>query len=350
MADARFFRRSGPFSLERIAQHVGASLSSSAFADRSIHDLAPLDVAGPSDVSLFSNGDYRRAAVTSRAGAIVTNRRLGGLMSEVNCLLLVTDPRLAFALVGCLFYTDKKPDAGIHATALVDCSASIGEGCQIDAGVKVGRDVTIGPGCHIEANAVICDGVSIGRGSLIGANSTVRHALIGSGVRIGSNCGIGGEGFGFVPTPKGVLRQMQLGRVIIEDDVEIGSNAAVDRGSLGDTLIGRGTVIDNLVQIAHNVRIGRHCVVAGQAGIAGSTEIGENVMIGGQAAIVDHIKIGSNARIAARSGIMRDVPEGETWGGAPAVPIRQWHRQSALLTRLVGRKGNGAWRPTSGSG
>jgi UDP-3-O-[3-hydroxymyristoyl] glucosamine N-acyltransferase len=347
MADTRFFCRSGPFSLERIAQHVGATLSSCAFADHSIHDLAPLDVAGPSDVALFSHGDYQRSAVTSRAGAIVTNRRLGGLISEGNCLLLVTDPRLAFALVGSLFYPDKRLDAGIHATALVDGSSSIEEGCQIDAGVKIGRDVTIGPGCHIEANAVICDGVSIGRGSLIGANTTVRHALIGAGVHIGSNCGIGGEGFGFVPTPKGLLRQMQLGRVIIEDDVQIGSNSAVDRGSLGDTRIGRGTVIDNLVQIAHNVRIGRHCVVAGQAGIAGSTEIGDNVMIGGQAAIVDHVKIGSNARIAARSGIMRDVPEGETWGGVPAVPIRQWHRQTALLTRLIGRKANGTSRPGS---
>jgi UDP-3-O-[3-hydroxymyristoyl] glucosamine N-acyltransferase len=350
VADPRFFRRSGPFSLESIAQHVGASLSSSAFAARCIHDVAPLDVAGPRDVSLFSHGDYRTAAVTSRAGAIITNRRLGALMLEGNCLLLVADPRLAFALVGILFYPDQRLAAGIHATALVDCSSSIGDGCQIDAGVRIGRYVTIGPGCHIEANAVICDGVSIGRDSLIGANSTVRHALIGSRVRVGSNSCIGGEGFGFLPSPKGLLRQMQLGRVIIEDNVEIGSNSAVDRGSLGDTRIGHGTVIDNLVQIAHNVRIGRHCVVAGQAGIAGSTEIGDNVMIGGQAAIVDHVKIGSNARIAARSGIIRDVPEGSTWGGAPAVPIRQWHRQSALLTRLVGRKANGTSRRASGSG
>jgi UDP-3-O-[3-hydroxymyristoyl] glucosamine N-acyltransferase len=141
-----------------------------------------------------------------------------------------------------------------------------------------------------------------------------------------------------VPTPKGLLRQTQLGRVILEDDVEIGSNSSVDRGALGDTIIGRGTVIDNLVQVAHNVRIGRHCVIAAQAGIAGSTEIGDNVMIGGQSAIIDHVKIGPRARIAARSGVMRDVPEGETWGGVPAIPIRQWHRQTALLARLTERK------------
>jgi UDP-3-O-[3-hydroxymyristoyl] glucosamine N-acyltransferase len=189
---------------------------------------------------------------------------------------------------------------------------------------------------------LIDDGVSMGDGCLIGANTTVSHALIGSRVRIGRNTCIGGEGFGFVPTPNGLLRQAQLGRVIIEDDVEIGSNSSVDRGALGDTLIGRGTRIDNLVQIAHNVRIGRHCVFAAQVGIAGSTEISDNVMIGGQAAIMDHIKIGSNARIAGSSGVMRDVPEGEAWGGCPAVPIRQWHRQSTALGRLVKPKAKDA--------
>lgn len=342
MADTRFFRRSGPFSLGSIAQHVGANLSCPALADLSVHDLATLDTAGPNDVSLFSDGAYRRAAASSRAGAIITTLKLGGLMPEGTGLLYVADPRLAFALVSCLFYPAGTLEAGIHATALVDSRAMIGEGCQIDAGVNVGRDAAIGRGCHIEANAFVGDGVSIGDGCLIGANTTLSHALIGSRVRIGRNSCIGGEGFGFVPTPNGLLRQTQLGRVIIEDDVEIGSNSAVDRGALGDTLIGRGTVIDNLVQIAHNVRIGRHCVLAAQVGVAGSAEIGDNVMIGGQAAIVDHTKIASNARIAGRSGVMRDVPEGETWGGSPAIPIRQWHRQTTALARLVKPKPNGA--------
>lgn len=337
MADTRFLRRRGPFSLGNIAQHVGANLSVPALADNTMHDLATLDVAGPTDVSLFCDGAYQRAAASSRAGAMITTRKLGGLMPEGNCLLYVADPRLAFALVGGLFYPVGALEAGIHEAALVDPSAMIGAGCQIDAGVKIGRDVAIGERCHIEANTVIGDGVSLGDDCLIGANSTLRRALIGSRVRIGSNCSIGGEGFGFVPTPTGLLRQTQLGRVIIEDGVEIGSNSAVDRGALGDTVIGRGTVIDNLVQIAHNVRIGRHCVLAGQAGVAGSVEIGDNVMIGGATSILDHIKIGSNARIAAKSGVMRDVPEGETWGGFPAVPIRQWHRQTAALARLVAR-------------
>jgi len=335
MADTRFFRRSGPFSLGSIAEHVGAMLSHPALADRCMHDLATLDAAGPDDIGVFSDCAYQRAAASSRAGAIITSRKLGKLMPSSTCLLYVDNPRLALALAGALFYPGSTPNAGIHATAFVDLHSTIGEGCQIDAGVRIGREVTIGEQCHIEANVVICDGVSMGRGCFIGANSTLRRALIGSRVRIGSNSSVGGEGFGFVPTPEGLLRQTQLGRVIIEDDVQIGSNSAVDRGALGDTVIGRATVIDNLVQVAHNVRIGRHCVLAAQVGIAGSTDIGDNTMIGGQVAIADHLKIGSNARLAARSGVMRDVPDGETWGGCPAVPIRQWHRQTATLTRLV---------------
>jgi len=335
MADTRFFRRSGPFSLGSIAEHVGAMLSRPSLADRSMHDLATLDAAGPDDISVFSDTAYQRAATSSRAGAMITSHKLGALVPSSACLLYVNDPRLALALAGALFYPGSAPNAGIHPTALVDSHSTIGEGCQIDAGAKIGRDVTMGEGCHIEANVVICDGVSIGRDCLIGANSTLRNALLGSRVRIGSNSCVGGEGFGFVPTPKGPLRQIQLGRVIIEDDVEIGSNCSVDRGALGDTVIGRGTVIDNLVQIAHNVRIGRHCVLAAQTGVAGSSEIGDHVMIGGQVAILDHLMVGSNTRIAARSGIIRDVPAGETWGGSPAVPIRQWHRQTAALARLI---------------
>jgi UDP-3-O-[3-hydroxymyristoyl] glucosamine N-acyltransferase len=342
MADVRFFRRSGPFPLGHVAKHAGADLSDPSLASRSMHDLAPLETAGPSEISMFSSAFFRPAAVSSRAGALITNRKLGDLVPDGACLLYAADPRLAFALVGSLFYPRNALEAGRHPTAFVDSGSIIGEGCRIDAGVKIGRNVTIGARCHVEADAVILDGVSIGDDCWIGANSTFSHALIGSRVRIGSNCCIGGEGFGFVPTANGLLRQTQLGRVIIEDEVEIGSNSAVDRGALGDTVIGRGTVIDNLVQIAHNVRLGRHCVVAAQAGIAGSAEVGDNVMIGGQAAIADHTKIGSNARIAAKSGIMRDVSNGETWGGVPAVPIRQWHRQTTALARLTGRKSNGS--------
>jgi UDP-3-O-[3-hydroxymyristoyl] glucosamine N-acyltransferase len=164
--------------------------------------------------------------------------------------------------------------------------------------------------------------------------------MIGNRVRISTNVSIGGEGFGFVPGPKGLLRVPQLGRVLIEDDVEIGGNCAVDRGAMDDTVIGRGTAIDNLVQIAHNVRIGKYCVIAGQAGIAGSTTIGDFVMIGGQVAVKDHVTIGSHARIAGKSGVMRDVGEKISVAGVPAVPVREWHRQTLALEKIGKPKAN----------
>jgi UDP-3-O-[3-hydroxymyristoyl] glucosamine N-acyltransferase len=338
VADRRFFQRSGPFSLESIAQHVGAKLSNAAFADLPIHDIAALEVAGANDLSLFNDGNYQQVAQQSRAGAIITTLKLSTLVPGDLCFLYVADPRVAFAHIGHLFYPARALQPGIHPTALVHARAQIADGCQIDAGARLGADVTLGRRCHIEANASIDNGVNLGDDSWIGANSTIRNALIGSRVRIGSNSCIGGEGFGFVPTPQGLLRLAQLGRVIIGDGVQIGSNTSVDRGALGDTVIGTGTMIDNLVQVAHNVQIGRNCILAAQVGIAGSTKIGDNVMIGGQAAIADHITIGSRARIAGKSGVIHDVPEGETWGGTPAVPIRRWHRQTVELERLAARK------------
>jgi UDP-3-O-[3-hydroxymyristoyl] glucosamine N-acyltransferase len=185
---------------------------------------------------------------------------------------------------------------------------------------------------------VIGAGVVIGNDCRVGANSTVSHAVIGARVVIATSVSIGGEGFGFVLGPSGLVRMQQVGRVIIEDDVEIGANCAIDRGATGDTIIGAGTVIDNLVQIGHNVRLGRHCILSGQVGIAGSTLIGDGVMIGGQAAISDHLVIGAGARIAGKSGVMRDIEPGGAVGGYPAVPLRQWHRQTAGQMRLFNRK------------
>jgi UDP-3-O-[3-hydroxymyristoyl] glucosamine N-acyltransferase len=240
----------------------------------------------------------------------------------------VKNPRVAFAQIGHMFYPVDALDEGVHPSADIHPTASIGLGSQIGSGVAIGRDVNIGARCRIGSNVVIGEGVVIGDDCVIDANATISHTMIGSRVHISSNVSIGGEGFGFVPGPNGLMRIAQLGRVIIGDGVEIGNNCAIDRGAMGDTVIGAGTVIDNLVHIAHNVRIGRHCVIAGQVGIAGSTTLGDGVMMGGQVGINDHLKVGSNARIAAKSGLIHDVADGEVVGGYPAVPIRQWHRQT----------------------
>jgi UDP-3-O-[3-hydroxymyristoyl] glucosamine N-acyltransferase len=340
MADPRFFRSAGPFSVEDIARVIGGDLAAPALAELRIADIAPLDGARDCDISVYFDTRYRSAFLATRAGAVVTTPELGRDFAQPGRLIFVAEPRLAYVQIGHLFYPDGVLQPLIDARATIAADAEIGEGARIEAGAVIGGGASIGKHCLIAHNAVIGGGVIIGEGSSVGPNSCVSHARIGRGVRIASCVTIGGEGFGFVPGPDGLMRMQQLGRVIIEDRVEIGANSAIDRGATGDTVIGAGTVIDNLVQIGHNVRLGRHCVISGQAGVAGSTVIGDRVMIGGQAAISDHLTIGAGARIAGKSGVMRDVDAGATVAGYPAVPVRQWHRQTASLATL----GNGKQR------
>ncbi|HEX2116850.1 MAG TPA: UDP-3-O-(3-hydroxymyristoyl)glucosamine N-acyltransferase [Alphaproteobacteria bacterium] len=337
MADPRFHQRSGPFTLGVIAKRIGAAMVDSSAGELSIEDVTALDSAGPRDLSLFYDPRHTDSVRASKAAAIVTTRALAGRVGEGTQLLIAKDPRLAFTQAGYMFYPQPSVEPGIDPRAHIDPTAAIGPGCRIDPGAVIAAGVEIGPRCHIGAHTVIAAGVVIGADCRIGPNTAISHAVIGARVEIGSCCTIGGPGFGFVASAGGLLRVPQLGRVVIEDDVKIDANCAVDRGANGDTVIGTGTVIDNLVQIGHNVRIGRHCAIAGQTGIAGSTEIGDGVLIGGQVAISDHLKIGAGARIALKSGVCRDVEPGSSVGGYPAVPVQRWHRQTATLGRLSAR-------------
>lgn len=338
MTDDRFFPRSGPFSLGFIAECAKVALSPEAPRDLMIRGIAPLDSAGAEELSVFCDARHAAAFAATRAAVVVTSDKLSQHPHNDAWLLVARDPRFAFAAIGLLFHPRTPGGAGVHAAAQVDPSAVIGKNCRIDAGAVIGPQVRLGANSHVAANAVIGMAVEIGPGSVIGSNASVSHALIGAGVRVGSGAVVGGEGFGIVPGPAGLMCSAQIGRVIIGDNVRIGGNCTIDRGAVGDTIVGDNTMFDNLVQIAHNVRIGRNCIFAGQAGVAGSTVIGDNVMVGGQAAISDHLKVGSNARVAGKSGVMRDVAEGEVVAGYPAVPVRQWHRQTASLAR-AGRKG-----------
>src|SRR5437868_3137164 len=214
----------------------------------------------------------------------------------------MTDPRF-FRRNGPFSLADIAREIGAGAGARIDPSARIGSGAQIDAGAIIGPEVEIGARCHIGANVVLGAGIVLGDDCRIAANSSISYALIGARVEIATGVSIGSQGFGFVPGPKGLVRVLQLGRVIIEDDVEIGANCAIDRGATGDTVIGAGSVLDNLVHIGHNVRLGRSCVICGQVGIAGSTVVGDGVMMGGQVGVSDHLTIGAGARIAAKSGV-----------------------------------------------
>jgi UDP-3-O-[3-hydroxymyristoyl] glucosamine N-acyltransferase len=215
------------------------------------------------------------------------------------------------------------------------------EDVAVGAGAVIGPGASIGRGTQIGAGAVIGVGVAIGRQCAIGANAVIGFSLIGDRVRILAGAVIGEAGFGVAGGRGGAIDVPQLGRVILQDGVTVGANSCIDRGAFDDTVIGENTKIDNLVQVGHNVRIGRSCVLAAHTGISGSTTIGDGVRFGGRAGIADHLNIGDGAQVMAAAGLMHDIPAGETWGGIPAVPGRQWFRQVAWLNKISQRGGQG---------
>lgn len=336
MPDARFFQCAGPFSLAEIAERIGANLEDAAKGNLIITDVATLEDAEITHLSPFVDPRYYSSYLATAAGAVLTTRHLSEKNPRLDIGLIFSETaRLHYASVARLFYPEAVRGCTIGKLAVVSDNAIVGADCEIELSAVLGRGVVVGSRCRIGCNTVIGQGVILGDGCIVGDCASVSHALIGNGVEIFAGARIGTAGFGFSPGARGPIRTPQLGRVVIGDNVEIGANTTIDRGALGDTVIGSGTVIDNLVQIGHNVRIGISCVIAAQVGIAGSAILGDDVMIGGQAAIADHIVIGSGARVAACSGVMRDVPPLTTVGGAPAVPIRQFHRQTTALRRIA---------------
>lgn len=335
MADLRFHDRKGPFTLAELAECTGARLMEGADPGRRLVDVAPLETAGEDDLSFLDNKRYVEAFVGSKAGGCVVHPDFVAHAPEGMALLVTEKPYRVYALAAQAFYPLTFPSSGISPDASIDDDAQIGEECCIEAGAVVQANAEIGAGCWIGANAVIGRGVVLGAGSSVGANASIFNSLIGERCRIYPGARLGQDGFGFAPDPSEHLKIPQLGRVVVGDDVEIGANATIDRGAGPDTIIGDRCMIDNLVQIAHNVELGPGCVIVAQVGISGSTKLENYVFIGGQAGLTGHLKIGAGARIAAQSGVMRDIESGVTVGGSPAMPVREWHRQTAALSRLT---------------
>jgi UDP-3-O-[3-hydroxymyristoyl] glucosamine N-acyltransferase len=339
MADPRFFEVAGPFKLSELAERTGARLGEGADPDRIFTDVAPLDRAGPTDVGFLDNKRYLDQFAGSGAGACVVSPDHSERAPEGMALLLTPKPYRAYALVAQAFYPEPRLAAGPHPRALIDPAARVGEGTAVGPGVVIGPNVEIGRDCLIKANTVIERGVVIGDETEIGANGFLSYCLIGKRCIIHSGVCIGNRGFGFTLDPEGYLNVPQLGRVIVEDDVEVGANSTIDRGAGPDTVIGAGSKIDNLVQIGHNVRLGRGCVLVSQSGVAGSTTLGDHVLVGAQAGVAGHLTIGKGAQLSAKCGIMRDVPPGQAVAGVPAMPNREFFRLCAIWRRQVRARG-----------
>jgi UDP-3-O-[3-hydroxymyristoyl] glucosamine N-acyltransferase len=334
MADSRFFTVAAPISLARLAEIAEAEIGNGD-PECTFEDVGAISDAGPKQVSFLDNKKYTEQFTQSQAGACIARHEMISQAPAGMALLLTDSPYLSYARVAQAFYPATKASEGISEHASISSATMIGDDAQISTGAVIAETAVIGDHCRIGANAVVGHGCVIGSNTSIGANVTLSHCIIGDRVTIFPGVCIGQDGFGFAISPTGAVKVPQLGRVIIENDVEIGANTTIDRGAGPDTVIGAGTMIDNLVQIGHNVQIGRSCVIVSQVGISGSTKIGDGVMIGGQAGFAGHIEVGSGTQVAAKAGVFRNVAAGSKISGFPAKPMRQWLKEQAFIERLV---------------
>jgi UDP-3-O-[3-hydroxymyristoyl] glucosamine N-acyltransferase len=329
--DERFYTRSGPYSLAQVALAAGGAVVES---DLLLTGVAPLQAAGPREVSFLHNRRYASVLERTRAGAVIVHPDMIQRVPSSAIPIVVAATYESWARVSKLFHALPPLAPGIHSTTTLASSAEVHPTASIGPFVCIEDRVRIGPRCQIGPYTSISSGVVIGADARIGAHVTISHAIVGARVHLHPGVRIGQEGFSFARTENGFLTIPQLGRVLIGDDVEIGANSTVDRGSAQDTIIGAGTRIDNLVQIGHNVRLGRCCVIVAQVGISGSTVLGDFVQVGGQAAMAGHLHIGDRAQIGAQAGVISDAPPGAILLGSPAQSRHQFFRQVAILKRL----------------
>jgi UDP-3-O-[3-hydroxymyristoyl] glucosamine N-acyltransferase len=336
MANPLFFTNNGPISIKEVLELTGATIFNQVAQDlnNKVIDVAPLESAQEDHLSFLISAKYLPIFQASKAGFCFTLEKFAAKAPSTMVVLVHDNPYKAYAIIANKFYKEAPKPEFISPNAFIAETASLGKNCYIGNFVVIESGVIIGDNTSIDHNSVIKRNVEIGSSTKIASNVTISNAVIGNNVIIHPGVKIGQDGFGFASDHTGHLKVPQLGIVKIGNLVEIGANSTIDRGSSQDTIVGDMSQIDNLVQLGHNVRIGRACVIVAQAGVAGSTKIGDFTVLGGQVGVAGHLNIGNGVQVAAQSGVAQDVEDREIIGGCPAVPIRQWHRQTFTLAKL----------------
>ena len=338
MINPRFFNKKlESLTLEEVINLTGAKLANESYLKMTITDVATLHNAESHHISFLNSGQYLDKFLTSKAGFCLMQQKNADKVPNGMVALIHENPYFCYSQIADAFYEVKNSEFGDN---LIDSSAQIGEGAKIAPNVFIGKDVVIGKNCTIYPGATILNNCVIGDNCTINSNSTISFSTIGNNCTIFSGARIGQDGFGFAHDSGINHKIIQLGSVIIGDDVEVGANTCIDRGAIENTIIGNGVKLDNLVQVAHNVIIDQGTVIAGCSAIAGSTKIGKFVQIGGNSSVSGHLTVGDGAKIAGMSGVARDVEPMQAVAGIPSVPIRKWHKANAMMAKMTESKNN----------
>ena len=327
MSINQFFEKKGPFPLKEILNTIGYNDDTSIKNDFKIHNFESLDKALENDLTFLNSSKYQNLSLKTNAAACITSPNLSKFLPKKCIKLNVKNVLFAVTQASKMFYPNADidcPDANLSKSKEV---IKLYPNVKFGENILIGKNVKIGKNSLIGSNSIIESNVSIGDDCIIGSFVIIKNSLIFNNVHIQDGAKIGVKGFGFIPIKNKNMRTPHIGKVILEDGVEIGANCTIDRGSLTDTIIGQNTFLDNQVHVAHNVKIGKNCMIAGQVGFAGSTKLGDNVVIGGQAGVSGHLKIGNNVKIGGGSGVINDIPDNHQVMGYPAIPLREFIKQ-----------------------
>jgi UDP-3-O-[3-hydroxymyristoyl] glucosamine N-acyltransferase len=327
MSGNLFFEKKGPFPVSKIMKIIGDNINNANARDFKVHSIEPLDQAGKNDITFLNSSKYKNLSLNTNAIACITSPNLSKFLPETCIKINVKNVLFAVTQVSKMFYPTADIDLPDLNLTKFEELKNLYSNVKFGKNVFLGNNVKIGENSYIGSNSIIESNVQVGKNCIIGNQVIIKNSLIFDDVHIQDGSKIGIKGFGFIPTKSKNIRTPHVGKVVLQEGVEIGANSTIDRGSLGDTIIGKNTFLDNQVHVAHNVQIGKNCMIAGQVGFAGSTVLGDNVVVGGQAGISGHLKIGNNVKIGGGSGVIKNISDNNQVMGYPAVPLKDFVKQ-----------------------